>query len=254
MPHNPAYEAPEGELPPLIIQVHGGPTAHTGPGLKIRSQYWTTRGYAYFALNYTGSSGHGAAYRDALFGHWGIIDADDAAECAEYFTSTGIIRKGGVGITGPSAGGYNTLQALVRSSKRKTFAGGVCVCGVSDVKKLGEETHKLESHYLDPLMFGYPVPSDISGEERERVYRERSPLYHACDISAPLLLVHGTADTVVPVQQARAIKKAIEDKGGDVRLVEVDGEGHMFSAPASKRIWLKEEEAWWRKTLLGRSE
>ena len=156
-----------------------------------------------------------------------------------------------MGITGPSAGGYNTLQSLVRSSGRKIFAGGVCVCGISDVKTLGQETHKQECQYLDPLLFGWPVPGDISEEERERVYKGRSPIWHASEIAAPLLLLHGTKDTVVPVEQARVIKEAIEGRGGEVRLVEVEGEGHMFLAPESKRVWLVEEEGWWRRTLLG---
>ncbi|KAK3314005.1 Alpha/Beta hydrolase protein [Apodospora peruviana] len=248
MPHNPAYRAPDGDLPPLIVQVHGGPTHHTGPGLKLRTQYFTSRGFAYFALNYTGSDGHGQAYRDALFGHWGILDADDAAECVKYLVAQNRVKAGAAGITGPSAGGYNVLQSMIRHGP-ETFASGVCVCGVSDVKKLGEATHKLEAKYLEPLVLGWDFES-VSEEEKEKVYRERSPVYHASDIRAPLLLLHGVKDTVVPIEQARAIAEAIREKEGDVRIVEVEGEGHMFGAPVSKKIWLEEEEKWWHRTLL----
>lgn len=65
LPHNPDFQAPEGELPPLIMISHGGPTSYTGPGLNPRTQYFTSRGYAVLAFNYKGSSAHGRAYRVA---------------------------------------------------------------------------------------------------------------------------------------------------------------------------------------------
>lgn len=242
MPRNPKFLAPEGTLPPLVISSHGGPTGYTGSGLKLRTQYFTARGYAYLALNYTGSTGHGRDYREALFGNWGIVDADDAAEVANHLVAAG--RVGKVGIVGASAGGYNVLQALVRYPS--TFDAGFCVCGVSDVKKLDESTHKLESEYMGALV----LDPGMTDEQKEERYRERAPLFHADKIEAPLFLLHGVADTVVPIEQARLIYKAVKDKGGDVRIREVEGEGHMFGKPGSPRLWLEEEEAWWRKYLL----
>ncbi|TEA17927.1 putative peptidase YuxL [Colletotrichum sidae] len=242
MPRNPAFVAPEGALPPLVISSHGGPTGYTGSGLKLRTQYFTARGYAYLALNYTGSTGHGREYREALFRNWGIVDADDAAEVAAHLVSAG--RVGKVGVVGASAGGYNVLQALVRHPR--TFDAGFCVCGVSDVKKLGESTHKLESGYMGALV----LDPGMTDDEKEARYRDRSPLFHADKIESPLFLLHGVADTVVPIEQARLVYEAVKDKGGEVHIREVPGEGHMFSKPGSSAIWLSEEEAWWRKHLL----
>ncbi|KAK2023905.1 prolyl oligopeptidase [Colletotrichum zoysiae] len=242
MPRNPRFLAPDGTLPPLVISSHGGPTGYTGPGLNLRTQYFTARGYAYLALNYTGSTGHGRDYREALFGRWGVVDADDAAEVAGHLVGAG--RVGRVGVVGASAGGYNVLQALARHPR--AFGAGFCVCGVSDVKKLGESTHKLESEYMGALVLD-PGMTDAQREER---YRERSPLFHAGRIGAPLFLLHGVADTVVPVEQARLVYEAVRDGGGDVRIREVEGEGHMFGRPGSARLWLEEEEAWWRSYLI----
>ncbi|KAK1996327.1 prolyl oligopeptidase [Colletotrichum falcatum] len=248
MPRNPKFAAPEGTLPPLVISSHGGPTGYTGSGLNLRTQYFTSRGYACLALNYTGSTGHGRDYREALFGRWGVVDADDAAEVAEHLVGGG--RVGGrVGIAGASAGGYNVLQALVRHSSRGVFGAGFCVCGVSDVKKLDESTHKLESEYMGALVLDDP-PAGMTEAEREERYRERSPLFHAGRIGAPLFLLHGVADTVVPVEQARLVYEAVKANGGDVRIREVEGEGHMFGRPGSARLWLEEEEAWWRSYLI----
>ncbi|OHF01753.1 prolyl oligopeptidase [Colletotrichum orchidophilum] len=242
MPTNPKFLGPDGTRPPLVISSHGGPTGYTGSGLQLRTQYFTARGYAHLALNYTGSTGHGREYREALFGNWGIVDADDAAEVAKHLVEAG--RVGKVGIVGASAGGYNVLQALVRHPT--IFDAGFCVCGVSDVKKLNDSTHKLESEYMGALV----LDPGMTDEQKEERYRERSPLYHADKIGAPLFLLHGVADTVVPIEQARLIYRAVKDKGGDVRIREVEGEGHMFGKPGSRRLWLEEEEAWWRSYLI----
>ncbi|CEI64486.1 hypothetical protein FVEN_g12367 [Fusarium venenatum] len=244
LPHNLDYQAPEGHLPPLIMISHGGPTSYLGPGLKPRVQYFTSRGYAVLAFNYNGSCAHGKAYRNALWGNWGLVDSDDAAEFANHLTETGQVKEGGVGITGVSAGGYNTLRSLTRHAR--TFAGGVCLSGVSDIKRLDDSTHKLESDYTDHLV----LASGTDKSEKDKICHERSPLFEAHKITAPLLLLHGGADKITPLDQALEMSSAIEKAGGEVELIVVDSEGHGFSQPRNVRLWLEEEEKWWRKTLL----
>jgi dipeptidyl aminopeptidase/acylaminoacyl peptidase len=244
MPRNPDYTAPEGQLPPLIISAHGGPTGFTGSELDVRTQYFTSRGYALLKLNYTGSTGFGQVYRRRLNGTWGIIDADDAAECANHLAKAGCVKPNGIGITGISAGGYNTLQCLVRHPA--VFTSGFCVSGISDLVGFDAKTHKLEMSYTNLLI----CPADTPATERERVYRERSALYHIDSIKAPLYLLHATDDMVVPLDQATGMAEALEKKGQEVVLRIVENEGHSIGKPPNKRLWLEEEEKWWRKTLL----
>ncbi|KAH6900440.1 Alpha/Beta hydrolase protein [Thelonectria olida] len=244
LPHNPWFEAPSGSLPPLIMICHGGPTSYHGPGLKLRIQYFTSRGYAVLALNHAGSTGYGQKYRNALFGNWGLVDADDGAELVEYLVEEGRVRHGAAGITGVSSGGYNTLRTLTRHPR--TFAAGVCLSGISDVKKLDESTHKLESDYTDHLM----LSPGSSKADKERICRERSPLYDVDKIRASLLLLHGAKDKVTPLDQAQLIADAIRAKGGVVKFIVAPDEGHGFSQPHNVRLWLEEEEAWWRRRLL----
>ncbi|CAG7561329.1 unnamed protein product [Fusarium equiseti] len=244
LPHNPNFQAPEGDLPPLIMTSHGGPTSYTGPGLNPRTQYFTSRGYAVLAFNYKGSCAHGQAYRNALWGNWGLVDSDDAAEFADNLTESGQVKAGGVGITGVSAGGYNTLRSLTRHAK--TFAGGVCLSGVSDIKRLDDSTHKLESDYTDHLV----LAPGVDKSEKDKICRERSPLFEAQKITAPLLLLHGGSDKITPLDQAEEMATAIKKAGGEVELTVVPEEGHGFAQPKNVRLWLEEEEKWWRKTLL----
>ncbi|KAK2683738.1 Peptidase S9, prolyl oligopeptidase, catalytic domain [Fusarium oxysporum f. sp. vasinfectum] len=244
LPHNPDFQAPEGDLPPLIMTSHGGPTSYTGPGLDPRTQYFTSRGYAVLAFNYKGSCAHGREYREALWGNWGLVDSDDAAEFADNLTSKGVVKLGGVGITGVSAGGYNTLRSLTRHPS--TFTGGVCLSGVSDIKRLDDSTHKLESDYTDHLV----LQKGIDKSEKDRICHERSPLFEAHKITAPLLLLHGGSDKITPLDQAQEMANAIKKAGGEVELIVVPEEGHGFGQPKNVRLWLEEEEKWWRKTLL----
>lgn len=273
-PHNPGYAAPEGTLPPLLVHPHGGPTAHSGPGLKIGSgagglgnaAFWTSRGFGYFVLNYTGSSGHGRAYRQRLQSQWGVLDRDDVPECVDYLcsattTTTTTGTKGPpradrrrVGIHGASAGGYNVLQGLVWHPG--VFAAGVSYCGVSDVQALAEGTHKLESHYLFGLLYpGRQGQGDDEPDEAEKqraaISHARSPLFHAHRIAAPLLLCHGDRDTVVPIAQSYEVAERIKKQGAtEVKMVVAEGEGHMFRMRASQALALENEVAWFLKTLV----
>lgn len=247
MPKNPKFTGPNEVLPPLILVVHGGPTGNAGQGLSLRTQYFTSRGYALLQLNYTGSTGYGREYRESLFGNWGVVDSDDAAEAADYLIQTGRVRAESIGITGGSAGGYNTLQVL--SMHPDKFTAGVCISGISDLETFDNGTHKLESDYADALV----IAKGTKPEDRLKIYHQRSAMYHTDKMKSPLLLIHGVKDTVVPVQQARVIAEALKKMKRDVAIMELEEEGHMMGEPSSVRLWLEEEERWWQKTLIKRS-
>ena len=167
-PTNPGYEGPAGELPPLVVLVHGGPTAHVTTALDLEIQLFTSRGIAVIDLNYGGSTGYGREYRDRLRGTWGVVDVEDSAAAVRYLAERGEVDPARVQITGGSAGGYTTLMAL---AVRDEFASGASYFGVADLVTFHAETHKFESHYDDYLVGPWP--------EAIEVYRERSP-DHAC--------------------------------------------------------------------------
>lgn len=243
-PKSAKFTAPEGTLPPLIVDGHGGPTGAHNASLSLETQYWTSRGYAYLKLNYTGSTGYGGEYRRRLLGNWGHHDADDAADFADYLVETGRVRPGAVGITGISAGGYLTLQCVTRHPG--TFAGGVCVSGISELVEFDQLTHKLESDYATHLIIPKGTPSDQVLD----IFKERSPINRQTKIKAPVLLVHADKDMVVPISQAEIMYNVVKARGGDIRMVVAKGDGHSVGSPTGTRLWIEEEEKWWRKTLL----
>jgi dipeptidyl aminopeptidase/acylaminoacyl peptidase len=243
-PKNDDFSAPEGALPPLIISIHGGPSSHANPALTLAAQYFTSRGYAYCYVNYAGSMGYGRKYRESLNYYWGIKDCEDAVSCLEYLSKHKMIDGTKVGITGGSAGGYTVLNGMCMFPT--TFAAGNSLFGVSNLKTLASDTHKFESHYLFDLIF----PPTATEEEKEKVYYDRSPCFHANKIERPLLLLQGDKDMVVPLNQAVEMERVLKAKGADVKLVVFEGEGHGFAMEENIRRSIEEEEALWRRTLL----
>jgi dipeptidyl aminopeptidase/acylaminoacyl peptidase len=216
-PKNRDYAAPDGELPPLLVMSHGGPTAVTTTALDPEIQYWTSRGIAVLDVNYGGSTGYGREYRRRLDGMWGVVDVEDCTNGASYLAERSLADGRRLMITGGSAGGYTTLCALTFTD---AFAAGASHFGVSDVEALARETHKFESRYLDRLIGPYP--------ERADLYRERSPIHFTDLLSCPVIFFQGLEDEVVPPNQAETMFEALREKDLPVSYVPFEGEQHGF--------------------------
>ncbi|CDZ97872.1 Dipeptidyl aminopeptidase [Phaffia rhodozyma] len=208
----------DGEKPPAIVSIHGGPTSQSLPGHQWRIQYYTSRGFAFVDVNYGGSSGYGRDYINRLRGNWGVVDVSDTIEAVKACTAQGLIDGKRVAIIGGSAGGFTVLAALTKSD---VFAVGISSYGIGDIKLLADGTHKFESQYLFKLVGGTP-------EEIPEIYHDRSPAYHAQNIKASLLLLQGLDDKVVPPEQAQDMARRVEAAGGKVEAVYYEGEGHGF--------------------------
>ncbi|KAJ3108492.1 Dipeptidyl aminopeptidase, partial [Physocladia obscura] len=220
-PKNPDHAPPsDSDLPPVVVLCHGGPTAASTPILSSRIQWWTSRGFAIFDVNYGGSSGYGRDYRSRLDGKWGIVDVDDVCNGAQYLAKIGKVDGNKLCVTGGSAGGFTTLSVL--TFRPDVFACGASKFGISDLKSLSEFTHKFESKYLD-IVLG---TRNLSEEETLEVYRTRSPINYVDNIVSPLLVLQGSIDKVVPPDQAESIVSAIKAKGGVVEYVLFEDEGH----------------------------
>ena len=238
-PANPDAAAPEGERPPLIVRVHGGPTGAASGTLSLGVQYWTSRGFALVDVNYGGSTGYGRAYRERLYGQWGVVDVNDAINAARHLVERGLADPDRLIIHGGSAGGYTTLRAL---TARDVFAAGASYYGISDLVVFHEETHKFESRYDEHLIGPYPDRLDL--------YRERSPIQTIDGLRAPLILFQGLEDKIVPPNQSETIFEAAKRKGIPVAYIAYPGEQHGFRRAEHIKRTL-EAEAYFYSRIFG---
>jgi dipeptidyl aminopeptidase/acylaminoacyl peptidase len=216
-PRNSDFTAPNGELPPLIVKSHGGPTAATTSTFSLAVQYWTSRGFAVVDVNYGGSTGYGREYRNRLNKNWGVVDVDDCCNAAKYLGEKRLVDPKRLAISGGSAGGYTTLCAL---TFRKTFSAGASHYGISDLEALEVDTHKFESRYTHGLVGPYPAAKDL--------YKERSPIHHAEKLNCPVIFFQGLEDRVVPPNQSEMMVNALKRNGIPVAYVTFEGEQHGF--------------------------
>ncbi len=230
-PTNPSMTAPEGERPPLLVVVHGGPTAAARPVLDLEVQYWTSRGFCVADVDYRGSVGYGRRYRDALRGRWGEVDLDDVVACARFLADAGRVDPARMAIRGGSAGGYTTLAAL--TMRPGVFTAGASHFGVADLGALAAETHKFESRYLDGLVAPWPEGADV--------YAARSPINHVGALDTPLAVFQGEEDEVVPPDQAEAIVAALRARGVPHAYLLFPGEQHGFRRAENIRAALDGE-------------
>ncbi len=221
-PKNREFGAPEGELPPLVVICHGGPTSFSGTGLDLAKQYWTSRGFAVVDVNYRGSIGYGKVYRDLLREKWGIYDTDDCIAAAQHLIDKGLVDKDRVIIRGGSAGGYTTINAL---TFHNFFAAGAALYGIADLMVFIGDTHKFESRYLDYLIGPYP-------EESQR-YHDRSAINFMDQLATPMIILQGLEDEIVPPSQAEIMVESLESKGLPYAYIGFPGEQHGFRQAAN---------------------
>jgi dipeptidyl aminopeptidase/acylaminoacyl peptidase len=216
-PKNRDYEGPPDEKPPLMVSCHGGPTSSAGPTYTFEYHYWTSRGFAVVDVNYGGSSGYGRAYRNRLYGNWGVVDVDDCINAARFLVAEGLADADRLWITGGSAGGFTVLLSL---TKRDFYDTGASHYGIGDLELFVKETHKFEAHYVDTLVGPYP--------ERGDLYRDRSAVHFADDLKCPVILFQGLEDKVVPPSQAEEFVAVCRKKKLPYAYVAFEGEQHGF--------------------------
>ncbi|PTR23449.1 dipeptidyl aminopeptidase/acylaminoacyl peptidase [Rhodococcus sp. OK519] len=216
-PRNPNFTAPDGELPPYVAFVHGGPTAHVAPAVHLVYAYFTSRGIGVVDVNYGGSSGFGREYRNRLRGQWGIVDVEDTVAAVRGLADSGLADPDRLAIEGGSAGGWTVLSALTTSD---VFACGVSYYGVAELVEFVKETHDFESRYIDGLIGPLPEAIDL--------YIERAPVNNVGGLSCPVLLLQGLSDPIVPPSQAERFRAALLDKGIPHAYLAYEGEAHGF--------------------------
>ena len=237
-PTNPEHVGPDDAAPPLLVLAHGGPTAQARRQLQLGILYWTSRGIAVVDVDYRGSTGYGRTFRRALDAQWGVADVEDAVAAAQYLADRGDVDPDRLMIRGGSAGGFTVLSALAHHD---VFASGASRYGVADLEALATETHKFESRYLDTLVGPWP--------EAKAIYDERSPINHVDKLSAPMIVLQGDEDAIVPPNQSEMVVEALERKGVPVSYLLFEGEQHGFRKAENVIAALEAELAFFGEML-----
>ncbi|MBS1304279.1 prolyl oligopeptidase family serine peptidase [Loktanella sp. SALINAS62] len=238
-PQNPHFAAPTGEKPPLIILIHGGPTAAATAGLDLTIPFFTSRGFAVVDVNYRGSTGFGRNFRRAIYGGWGKVDVEDCTAAVNALVTDGHVDPYRVVSRGASSGGYTTLALATFTDLLSAAASRY---GISNLEMIAKFTDKLEAHYAELLVGPYPSAS--------KLFRARSPLFHASQIDCPIILFQGTEDPVVPPAQAHVLIDEMNARKLPHAFVFYDGESHGFRQ-ASSIIDSVEKELSFYGTFLG---
>ena len=208
-------DMPAGK-PPVIVNVHGGPTSQRFAAFASEVQFFTTRGYAVLQVNHRGSTGYGKAYMDMHRGNWGVYDVTDSIDGVKHLAGADLIDATKTVIMGGSAGGFTVLQSLV--DHPGFYRAGVCSYGVSNQFGLLMDTHKFEERYTYWLLGELPEAAEL--------YRARSPVFHADKIVDPIIVFQGTDDEVVPQDQSDSIVASLKSRGVPHEYHLFEGEGH----------------------------
>lgn len=191
---------------PMVVMPHGGPWARDHYGFDPLVQFLANRGYAVLQVNYRGSVGYGREFYEKGFRQVGTGMQEDIEDAVRFAIARGIADPKRVGIMGGSFGGYSTLMGLIRTPE--LYRCGINLAGVTDWSKIIR--HSAE---MSPMGFAFNVERIGDPKSDAGMLRAISPVHHVDRIQAPLLIIHGRDDPIVPHDQARDLMRALDRAG-----------------------------------------
>jgi len=221
----PGYNQDTDPPLPAIVMPHGGPAAYDRFDFDWMAQYFANRGYAVLQPNFRGSTGFGLAFERAGDGEWGGKMQDDITDGVKALASSNYIDPNRVCIAGASYGGYAALAGAVFTPE--LYECVVAIAPVADLNRMlrDERRQSGKDHWV--ISYWENVMSD--GDARRQKLDSISPVKFAENVQAPVLLLHGDDDTVVPFSQSKAMERALKRADKSVELVRLKGEDHWLS-------------------------
>jgi len=217
---------------PLIVLPHGGPQARDYIGFDWQAQALASRGYAVLQPNFRGSGGYSSGFAVAGHGEFGRKMQTDLSDGVRYLVKKGMIDPKRVAIMGASYGGYAALAGATLDPGIYNCA--ISIAGVADpasfVSFIAEKT---DSRSSSGVLYWKQFMGD------PKLYDEISPVKQAARASCPVLLIHGTDDTVVPIDQSRRMESALKRAGKPVEFVTYKGQDHWETVGSSRIEMMK---------------
>lgn len=233
---------------PLLLMPHGGPFARDDASFDWWGAYFAQRGYAVLKPNFRGSDGYGLEFRRKGFGEFGGAMIDDIIDGAKYLVAKGVADGSRICAMGASYGGYASLMVPIRDPSLAR-----CVIGVNSVTEPSTHISEIVKRYGKDSMTLEFWDDYIGDRFRDTAEKAAiSPLRNAQGIRVPVLLLHGSLDTTVFVEQSRALRDRLTATGGSVRLVELEGDDHYLNTTAVRRTLLTEIDTFLTRHLAAR--
>ena len=226
---------PPGRPPhnlPVIVLPHGGPAARDSIKFDFMAQAFAAQGYAVLQPNFRGSDGYTVDFREAGYGQWGRKMQTDVSDGLAYLAAQGVVDSKRACIVGASYGGYAALAGV--TVQHGLYRCSVSIAGVSDLNQMLTWEHRRTGYdpssttrfwrrFMGANSDGDPALHDIS------------PAQLANRADAPILLIHGTDDTVVPIDQSKLMLKALQGAGKPVQMVTMPDEDHWLTREAGRK-------------------
>ena len=223
------HQASKNNKVPGLIWVHGGPGGQTRKGYSPRLQFLINHGYTILGVNYRGSAGYGKSFLTADDGKHAQDPLRDCVEGKRYLSSLDFVDSSKIGIIGSSYGGYLVLAAMAFTPNE--FACGVDLFGISNWLRMIESFPP----YWKPSMDLYYLKIGDPRTEQATL-RAISPLFHANNISKPLMIVQGANDPRVLRVEADDMVAAVKSRNGKVEYLVFEDEGHGITKKANRII------------------
>jgi dienelactone hydrolase len=217
---------------PMVVLIHGGPTARDHWGWDRDAQVLAGHGFVVFQPQFRGSTGFGAKFVEAGFGQWGLAMQDDITDGVEALIQRGIADPKRICIFGASYGGYAAYWGLVKTPK--LYRCGVSFAGVSDIEHMFSDRSDRNANKVSREILRARVGGMAVSKEQ---FAQVSPLKHAELIQVPLLVMHGNKDQRVPISHSKNMMQALDRHKKTYEWHEFDNEGHGLSDAASDRIF-----------------
>lgn len=223
---------PEGKGPfPTILHTHGGPSTVMANNYSPDSQAWLDHGFAFFSINYHGSTTFGKEFEKSILGQLGELEVQDISAGYQWLVTNNIARPNAVFLTGDSYGGYLTLLAI---SKRPGFwAGGMAGMAIADWTLLYDDESETMRSFQRVIFGGTP-------QEKPEAHKKSSPITYAEQIQAPILVIQGSNDTRSPARQMRAFEARLKYLGKQIEVHWFDA-GHGSHSQEQRLEHLKQK-------------